>query len=127
VRVIVLYRGMVIGTGDLTVAGRLAAGEISGLPGYRAIRPVVRAAERVRCGLEHEPTGDDDVGPAALARLDAFAAVAADLDVRDAGGTPLLAEWIALWDYANGFRLMAELTHLPAATYAARSSRELER
>jgi len=119
-RVTVLHCGEPIGVGELALAGRLAAGDLDALPAYRAVRPVVRGAECARRTLGAPPENPEGVDAAdgvtcleALARLDALAAVAAELELRDTRGARLATEWVTLWDHAGGFGLMAELTLTP--------------
>lgn len=125
--VTVLYQGVPIGTGELTVEDDACFADIDALPAYAPIQPAMADALRALANRGFLPPGDAGVGgvtpegdAAGRATLDRQGVVEAALELRDVRGTVLPTQSISLWDGGEGFSLMGWLDIAPAPSPAAR-------
>lgn len=126
-RVTVLHRGVPIGAAELAMRRSHAIGRLRPLPGYDAIRLMVRDASRARTNFGYMPPGPGPAGGvneagemAARAAFDRVAALSRELELRDERGALIPTEQIWLFDWGRRpeISLVADLSTAEAATSA---------
>jgi hypothetical protein len=126
--VTVVYEGVPIGAGELTVSDQWFTGDIDPLPGYAAVQPAMAEASRALVNYGFLPPGDgtvggvtpegDAAGRKAIARKKAIETA---LELRDVHGAELSTEFVSLWVRAEGFELIGSFD-IAQSTLPARRS-----
>jgi hypothetical protein len=94
------HQGVPIGEADLDLGPEVTVGAVRPLPGYAAVQPLVRAATDALRGLGYlgaaSERASDAAGRAALAR---GATLGRALELRDARGTLVTADFVELMEW----------------------------
>jgi hypothetical protein len=110
---IVTFQGVPLGEVDVEPA-ELVIAELRPAPAYESIRPIIRAASEAlwALGFSGAPTS----GRVSIEALGAAARL--DLELRDANGGAVAADWINVVEWPEADRrptVMARLRHTPSA------------
>ena len=99
-RYTITHRGVPIGEAELDLGPDLAVGAMRPLPAYAAVRPLVRAATDALRGLGFlGPPADPVSSDAGRAALQRGATLGRALELRDARGALVTADFVELMDW----------------------------